>query len=303
MVSLPAYRIETPDLIRIETLQMVPRQPYRIDAHDVLMIRGYGTPMEMPIDNYYTVSEQGVVDLGPAYGTYPVSGLTIEEAADVIRRGLRRVLPYSGISVQLARSAKAARISGDYLVQSDGVVNLRGFGSVRLAGKTVTEAREALLEHLDQYFDSLQLSVDVVNYNSDGYYVIVAGLHSAEKISRFPITGNETVLDAIGQIEGISSISSKTMWVARPAPGGFGAEQILPVDWQSVAEGGATATNYQLLPGDRLYLVDDSLVAANGFIGRLTDPLERLLSIGSLGATTIYRMQVLGRNYNRLRRY
>jgi len=303
MVSLPAYRIEPPDMIRIETLALVPRPPYRIDAHDALMIRVFGTPEKMPIDDYYSVSEEGIVDLGPAYGVVRVSGLTIDEASEAIRRALQFVLQQPEVSVQLARSAGAAEISGDYLIQPDGTVNLRGFGAVHLSGKTVTEARRALLEHLEQYFDSLQLGVDVVGYNSEGYYVIVAGVNSGERVSRFPITGKETVLDAVGQIKGLTRVSSKTMWVARAAPGGFDAEQTLPVDWDAVARGGATGTNYQLLPGDRLYIVDDNLVAANDFIGRVTSPIRRLLSISLLGTDMVRGMQVLGRTYNRQRMY
>ena len=158
-----------------------------------------------------------------------------------------------------------------------------------------------MLKHLDQYFESLELSVDVVGYNSGGYFVIVAGVNSGEKVTRFPITGNETVLDAIAQIRGLKEVSSKTMWVARAAPGGFDAEQNLPVDWDAIARGGATATNYQLLPGDRLYIVDDKLVTTNQLIGRVTQPIKRLLSISNLGTRTINSMQTLGRFYNRTR--
>ncbi len=302
-VTLPPYRLKPPDAIRIETLTLVPRQPYHISAEDVLTIRVYGTPEQLPIDNYFVVSEMGVVDLGPPYGTVRVAGLTIGEAIEAVRNALRYFLQQPGVTVELARSASATEISGDYLMQPDGMVNLRSFGMVRLTGKTVTEAREALLKQLGQYFESLQLSVDVIGYNSEGYYVIVASHNGSETVRRFPITGNETVLDAIAQLQGLEGVSSKTMWVARPAPGGFGAQQVLPVDWEAIARGGETKTNYQMFPDDRLYIVDDNLVAANEFIGNVTAPIERLLSISSLGTRTINGMQILGRNYNRNRRY
>jgi hypothetical protein len=35
-------------------------------------------------------------------------------------------------------------------------------------------------------------------------------------------------------------------------------EQILPVDWNGITRAGNTRTNYQLLPGDRLYVVTHS---------------------------------------------
>ena len=129
--------------------------------------------------------------------------------------------------------------------------------------------------------------------------MIVAGAESGEFVHRFPITGNETVLDAIGQIQGLSRVSSKTMWVARAAPNALGAEQILPVDWVAITRGGLTDTNYQLLPGDRIYIVDDNLLAMDGYLDKVTTPIERLLHIASLGTRTVHVMDTMGRDYNR----
>ena len=176
------------------------------------------------------------------------------------------------MTVQLARSASAQDISREYTVAPDGVIHLSRFGAVHLAGKTVTEARLAIQDHLAQYFDSPLVGVSVVGYNSKTYYVITAGALTGESIQRFPITGNETVLDAIGQLREVPRVSSKTMWIARPVPGGCEQEQILPVDWNAIAAGGETKTNYQILPGDRLYIVDDSLVATNNYLRFLHQP-------------------------------
>ena len=38
-VSLPAYRIEPPDVIQIEMLKLIPLPPYRAEIFDVLQIR------------------------------------------------------------------------------------------------------------------------------------------------------------------------------------------------------------------------------------------------------------------------
>jgi protein involved in polysaccharide export with SLBB domain len=303
MVSLPAYRIKPPDVVRLDVYRLVPRQPYRIDAFDVLMIRAVGTPRDLPIDNYYIVDEQGMVALGPAYGTARVWGLTTEQAAAVIQQTLQRVLASTAVTVELARSAAVEQLSGEYVLLPDGTITLHKHGSVHLAGKTIAEAQAAVQERLAMEYDAPLVGLDVVGYNSDGYTVIVATNNEGEVIKRFPSTGNETVLDALGQIETLSRVSSKTMWVARAAPGKVGCEQILPVDWDGIARGGDTATNYQLLPGDRLFIVDDNLVAANDFINRATAPIQRLLGLGNLGMDTIRSMQVMGRGYNRNRYY
>jgi len=301
MVSLPTYRIEAPDLLQIEVLKLVPRPPYRIEMYDVLQIRALGTILDQPIDGYFLVEGDGIVSLGPAYGTVRVVGMSIEKATVEVTRQLQTILQHPDVSIQLARSAGTQQITGTYVVQSDGMVNLKSYGMVNVAGKTVTDARLAIEQLISQYYDSPQVSVEVIGYNSKNYYVITAGAGIGESVQRFPVTGKETVLDALSQINGLAGVSSKTIWVARPTPASLDAEEILPVNWDEVARGGLTGTNYQLMPGDRVYIVDDKLVAANNYVNKATGPLQRLLNIGHLGATTIRTTQTMGRGYNQNR--
>ncbi len=111
---------------------------------------------------------------------------------------------------------------------------------------------------------------------------------------RLPITGNETVLDAISQIQGLSQLSSKNIWIARPAPGGFGCEQILPVNYVAITRGGVTDTNYQLMPGDRVFIAEDPVLAFAGFLNRMITPVERVVGFGSLVASTTRGFQLIG---------
>ena len=295
MVSLPVYRIEPPDVIRLDVTKLVPRPSYRIDANDVLQIRVSGTPRNAePIDGYFAVSDVGVVALGPAYGIVAghglmvrVIGLTTEEAAEQITKILGLTLRDPRVTVQLTRSANIADLSGVYAVQPDGLVVLENYGAVRLAGKTVREAGQAIEEHLAQYFDSPRVAVTVSSYSSAGYYVIVAGTTSAnELVFRFPMTGNETVLDALAhtQIGGVN-LAARSLWLTRP--GRNGIQQILPIDWEGIARNGETATNYQILPGDRLYIVNDAAVAVNDFFGTLISPIQILLGGGTSGVEMI----------------
>jgi polysaccharide export outer membrane protein len=302
MVSLPSYQIEPPDVLNIIVSSLVPRPSYRIGPSDVLHINVTGTLNERPIRGRYIVETDGTMDLGVPYGIIRVEGLTIEEAEAETLRSLQFILKAPRVSISLVESATAERLSGGYRVAPDGLVNLGRCGMVYVTGKTVTEAKLAVEERLTENFDSPQVSVEVVKYNSKSYYVISDQMMAKESMWRFPITGNETVLDAISRVQMISHISSKTIWVARPSPEGSGHEQILPVDWDAMAHGGATDTNYQIMPGDRIYMVDDKLVAMNRVLGRVADPINRVLNIMNLGATTTKGTQTLGREYNRHRR-
>jgi polysaccharide export outer membrane protein len=80
------------------------------------------------------------------------------------------------------------------------------------------------------------------------------------------------------------------MWVARPGHNDCGGDQILPVDWLAVTQRGDTATNYQILPGDRLYVSEDKLVALDTALGKLLSPIERVLGVTLLGTDTAQRI-------------
>lgn len=297
-VSLPTYRIEAPDVLSIEMIKLVPRLPYHIEIYDVLQICASGTLSTEPINGYYLVEGDGIVTLGPAYGTVRIAGMTIEQATEEITSYLNKRLLQPAATVQLIRSAGAQQISSQYMVQPDGMVNFGRYGMVCVAGMTVTEARLAIQRQLSEYFEAPLVAVAVTGFNSMNYYVIIAGAGTGENVQSFPITGGETVLDAICRLDGLPGVSSKTMWVARAAPDALGADQVMPVDWAAIARGGVTDTNYQLLPGDRLFVVDESLVATNNYMRNLFGPLERLLSITNLGAFTVRDSQTLGRSYN-----
>jgi protein involved in polysaccharide export with SLBB domain len=144
-------------------------------------------------------------------------------------------------------------VTGQYLVGPDGTINLRRYGVVHVAGKTIMEARIAIRDHLKKFLASPELSVDVVGYNSKVYYIITQGPGMGDNVRRVPITGNETVLDAICQIDGLDFSRTK-IWIARPAPHNFGRQQILPVDFEAITQRGQTETNFQILPGDRVFI-------------------------------------------------
>jgi polysaccharide export outer membrane protein len=69
------------------------------------------------------------------------------------------------------------------------------------------------------------------------------------------VTGNETVLDALTQVKDLKELDKKTIFIARPTAGG-GTDQVLYVDWRAISKGNVVATNYQVLPGDRIFVAE-----------------------------------------------
>lgn len=293
--SLPAYRIEPPDVVQVEVLKLLPLPPYRIETLDVLQIASSGTLPDQPIFGYYLVDAEGMIDLGPEYKSVRVAGLTIAEAREAILAHLRKLkFQAPEVSLQLSRTSSIQAVSGNYLVASDGTINFRQYGLVRLSGMTLAEAQAAIEQHLAAFFESPKVSLDVVAYNSKVYYIITEGAGMGDNIVRVPATGNETVLDALSQINGLSQLSSKKIWIARPAPYDFHCEQILPVDYEAITRGASVATNYQVLPGDRVFIAEDRNTALANFIGKVISPFERIAGFVGLTSSTIRNVKFVG---------
>jgi polysaccharide export outer membrane protein len=294
MVSLPPYIIEPPDVLDITAVKTVPKAPYHIEALDYLTINASGTlPPELrnlgaePITGTYAVEPGGAVNLGASYGRVNVQGMTVEEAAEAIYRQLSRVLTAPQVSVTLAASSGLQPISGEHRVGLDGTVNLGTYGTVYVTGMTVEQAKKAIEDHLSQFLEAPEVSVDVFNYASKVYYIIGQGAGFGDQAFRIPITGKETVLDAISEVGGIRSYQQKKIWIARPTPGGCGCDQILPVHWDEITRGGSTATNYQIMPGDRIYISEDKLIALNSLVNKVLNPFERIFGFTTLATQGI----------------
>jgi polysaccharide biosynthesis/export protein len=285
--SLPNYVIEPPDILLVDAIRVVPLPPYKIQPLDVLLLQVTGTLPNEPISGLVAVEPDGTIQLGVSYGTVQVSGMTTDEARAVIEKQLKNVLKEPKASVSLAQSRAMQQIRGTHLVRPDGTIGLGVYGSVYLAGQTLEQAKAIIEAHLSQYLLKPEVGLDVYAYNSKSFYVIMDGAGYGEQVHKLPITGNETVLDAISQLNGLPNVSSKKIWVARPGNAEGCHEQILPVDWRSITMCGSSKTNYQLFPGDRLYVQSDSLIYANNMIAKILAPVERVLGVTLLGQQTI----------------
>lgn len=151
-------------------------------------------------------------------------------------------------------------ISGSFIVRPDGTVSLGKWGTVSVSGLTTEQAVAAVREQLEKFkspelpTEKLVVIADVLAFNSKAYYVITNDGNEGEQVVRLPLSGNETVLDAIANVGGLPDLAGKRkIWIARESVADE-PWQTLPVDWTAITKQGVTATNYQLLSGDRLYV-------------------------------------------------
>jgi polysaccharide biosynthesis/export protein len=296
-VTQAPYIIEPPDILLIEVVRMIPKPPHYLQPFDVLAIRAPGSTPSDPIAGLYIIDETGRVNLGASYGSVSVVNMSADEARTAIESHLGSILEDSQVSVSLASSTVAQTVSGQHLVQSDGQLNLGVYGSVYVAGLTIDQARRTIEEHLSKDLQDPEVVVDVYSYNSKKYWIITEGAGFGDSVAVRSLVGDETVLDAIATIGGISQLSSEKMYIARPAPEGD-CEQILEVNWDEIKHG-VTATNYQLMPGDRLVIAEDPLQVVDNWIGKATRPWERLFGFSLLGAQSIQRFEAFGNDGRR----
>jgi protein involved in polysaccharide export with SLBB domain len=266
---------------------LIPKPPYVVAPLDTVLIRVAEPLPNQPIEGTYTVSPDGSINLGFSYGHVRVAGLTLEDVERAIRGQLSRVLKDPQVAVALTTYRGVQQTRGEHLVRPDGTINLGSYGCVYVAGLTLPQAKVAVERHLSQYLQEPEVSVDVFAYNSKVYYVITDGAGYGMNVTRFPITGNETVLDAISNIAGLPAVASnKKLWLARPAPAQHCCSQLLPIDWIAITQGGSTATNYQLFPGDRIYVQSNCLIRFDNRMAQFLAPVERILGIGLLAGFT-----------------
>jgi polysaccharide export outer membrane protein len=197
-------------------------------------------------------------------------------------------------------------VSGQFNIRPDGTIGLGYWGNLQVSGLTLDQTAEAIRQHLianktlkelGTKPESLVVIVDVLAYNSKKYYVIMDGGGFGEQVFPFPITGSETVLDALSNAFGLPAVASKrNIWVARRTPHPDQPWQILPVDWIGITQHGITTTNYQIMPGDRIYVKAQRIITVDTTLARMLSPVERLFGITLLGANTVN--QISGRAFN-----
>src|SRR5215468_6214545 len=67
-VSLPPYIVETPDVLQIDAIRVIPLPPYRLEPLDVLYISAENDFQQRPLAGLYPIDPDGTVNLGPTYG-------------------------------------------------------------------------------------------------------------------------------------------------------------------------------------------------------------------------------------------
>jgi protein involved in polysaccharide export with SLBB domain len=166
------------------------------------------------------------------------------------------VEPGDVLLVQPADLDSPLRLPGDQPVMPDGTITLGRYGRLQVAGKTADEIEAAVHVYVaaqakdPKEKDVGPIVVRVVTRVSKVYYV----LGEVNAPGAYTLNGRETVLDGILAAGGLTDRASRRNIILSRPTKPDGCRVVLPVCYREIVQIGDTSTNYQLLPGDRIYV-------------------------------------------------
>jgi polysaccharide biosynthesis/export protein len=161
------------------------------------------------------------------------------------------VEPGDGLLVQPVDLDSPVRFAADQTVLPDGTIDLGQYGRPVVAGKTVPVIEAEVKELVNaKAKEATAVTVRLINRQSKVYYV----LGEVNAPGAFPINGRETALDGIVAAGGLTRRANEhKILLSRPSPS-TACREVFPVCYPQIVQLGDTTTNYQLQPGDRIYV-------------------------------------------------
>jgi protein involved in polysaccharide export with SLBB domain len=161
------------------------------------------------------------------------------------------VEPGDVLLVQTVDIDSPVRIPADQTILPDGSIELGDYGRPIVVGKT-TAAIEGEIRTLVKAKEKKDVAITVrlIGRQSKVYYV----LGEVNSPGSYPLAGRETVLDGIMAAGGLTrQAQERKVILVRPTEPS-GCREVLPVCYPQIVQLGDTSTNYQLRPGDRIYV-------------------------------------------------
>jgi polysaccharide export outer membrane protein len=167
--------------------------------------------------------------------------------------------------VEPADLTSRVRLPGDQVVQPDGTIDLGEYGQLRVAGRTVAEIRvdaESLIRRHERRQATpavaegapsrppLSVNVRLVEPTSKVYYVT----GEVNSPGAYPLIGRETVLDAIIEAGDLSDKANRHKIILSRPTAPCQCRVVLPICYRHIVQLGDTSTNYQIQPGDRIFV-------------------------------------------------
>jgi polysaccharide export outer membrane protein len=163
------------------------------------------------------------------------------------------VQPGDSLAIELGNTDSPLPFPAEQPILPDGSIDLGRFGRMIVAGRPVEQIEveiQAIIDAIDQGKERATVNVRLINPQSAVYYV----LGEVKSPGSFAINGRETVLDAIIAAGGLSGKASPCNVILSRPTVPDGCRIVLPICYRQITQLGDTSTNYQIMPGDRVYV-------------------------------------------------
>jgi polysaccharide export outer membrane protein len=157
------------------------------------------------------------------------------------------------------------RLPGDQTVLPDGTIDLGPYGPIQVNRLTISEIQAKIEQRIeghargelspiplggDEAEKKTRILVRLTEPASKVYYV--AG--EVNSPGAYPITGEETVLDAIFAAGDLTDQADRHRIILSRPTAPESCRRVLPVCYRHIVQLGDTSTNYQVQPGDRVFV-------------------------------------------------
>ncbi len=200
------------------------------------------------------------------FATYPVAHFMTDQTKEVLEASPRRPVvarelakevlaghflqPGDELLVEAMNGESEIRLPADQQVAADGSLDLGKFGRIIVTSMTLEQA-ERLIQQTLSAAGQKDVAVNIRLIQPVLHYYVVGEVNSP---GSYPLTGFETVLDGIMAAGGLTSRASACdTLLARPTSP-CSCRVTLPVCYRAITQLGDTTTNYQLKPGDRIFV-------------------------------------------------
>ena len=200
------------------------------------------------------------------FSTYPVAHFMTNQTKEVLESSPRRpavarelaeevmpihyLQPGDELLVEAISGDSEIRLPADQQVFADGTLDLAKYGRVKVASLTLEDAERVIYDRLAE-FEKVDVSVNVRMIQPVHRFYVIGEVNSP---GAYPLTGYETVLDGLMAAGGLTPRASACdALLARPTEP-YSCRVTLPVCYRAITQLGDTTTNYQLKPGDRIFV-------------------------------------------------
>ena len=231
-----------------------PLDVYIIEIGDTILLEATNFDATVQLPGDQVVKPDGFISLGEC-GRLMVMNKTIEmvqaEAQAQIDQHVRTELAIEFEVKRRQRQAERqrerllAKRSGDDVEDEDAVAE-----DLELGTRAEEEQRVALERATTDALLTNKISTRLVNWDSKRIYV----LGEVNSPGSFVFLGSETVLDAILEAGGLNNNANQHQIIITRPSDCNSCRTVMQVCYDQVVQLGDTSTNYQLQPGDRVFV-------------------------------------------------